>query len=291
MLLLLATTFYYRKMAKLIYKKCKNILRKTPFFIPAKKLYYFIRGVALKFYNAIFPTAIILLYHRIAEPENDIYQLSVSSENFENQLIYLSNKFKIISLNELANSLKSRKLGKGRLVITFDDGYADNLHNALPILEKYGIPATIFITTSNIDNGAPFFWEEGSPEKDRGRCVNREELKKLSSSKFIEIGAHTINHPKLSKINISEQAEEIAGSRQTLNKLLGMPINSFAYPFGGKGTFEKNTVNLVKKNGFQYACSNIHRRVGRNTPLHTLPRFVVRNWSVKELKQQMEKWL
>ena len=278
-------------MTKSIYKKGKNIFHKTPFFIPAKKLYYLARETVLKFRNTVFPTAIILLYHRIAEPEHDIYKLSVSPENFENQLIYLSEKFKIISLSELANSLKSKRLNKDCLIITFDDGYADNLYNALPILEKHGIPATIFVITGKIGDSTPFFWEESALEKDRGRCVNLEELKKLSSSKFIEIGAHTVNHLKLSGIGAEEQDKEIAGSKQTLNKLLDIPISSFAYPFGGKEAFDEDIVNLVRKNGFDYACSNIHKRVNKNTPLHILPRFVVRNWNVKELEQKMNKWL
>ena len=89
-----------------IVKRLKNVLRKTPFFISLKKGYYFARRTVRKLYNIVFPTAIILLYHRVAESENDVNQLSVSPINFEDQLVFLSNKFKIISLKELANNLK-----------------------------------------------------------------------------------------------------------------------------------------------------------------------------------------
>lgn len=272
-------------------KKLKSLLRKTPIFYPTKWFYYFLRRIVRKIYNLIFPTAIILLYHRIAESENDINRLSVSVENFKNHMDYLSKKFKIISLNELTNDLKTHNLRRGSLAITFDDGYADNLYNALPTLEKNKIPATIFITTGKIGDISPFFWEENMPEKDRGRCVNHQEFKQLSSSSFVEIGAHTVNHPKLSKISIDEQLKEIAESKSTLEKLMGLPVLSFAYPFGGKGTFDEDTLNLVAKNGFNYACSNIHRRVNRNSSPHALPRFIVRNWTVEELKTEIGKWI
>src|SRR3989344_460756 len=266
-----------------MFRDLKNLLRKTPFFYPIKWFYYFLRRTLRKIHNLIFPTAIILLYHRVAESENDINRLSVSLENFENQLAYLSKKFKIISLNELTDDLKNNKLKRNSVVITFDDGYADNLYNALPILEKHKVPATIFITTGKVGDNSPFFWEENMLEKDQGRCVNHQELKQLSSSPFVEIGAHTVSHPKLSKIDIDEQMREITESKSTLEKLMGTPVRSFAYPFGGKGTFDEDTVHLVAKNGFNYACSNIHRRVNKNSFPHALPRFIVRNWNTEEL--------
>lgn len=278
-------------MTRPVSEKIKKILRKIPFFVLTKKLYYFARRTALKLYNAMFPTAIILLYHRVAELENDINFLSVNQKNFENQLIYLSKKFNIISLNELVDDLKANKLKRGSVVVTFDDGYADNLHNALPILKKHKIPATIFVTAGKVGNDSPFFWEENMLEKDRGRCVNHQELKQLSSSSLIEIGAHTVSHPKLSQLSIEKQDKEITESKSVLERLMGIPVRSFAYPFGGKGTFDEDTVNLVAKNGFNYACANIHKRVNKNSSPYTLPRFIVRNWTVEELKIEMEGWL
>jgi len=278
-------------MTESVSKKLKNILRNTPLFVPTKNLYYLTRRTARKLYNTVFPTAIILLYHRVAESENDIHRLSVGPKNFEYQLNYLSKKFKIISLERLVNDLKTNKLRRDSIAITFDDGYADNLYNALPILEKYKVPATIFITTGKIGDTTPFFWEMNLPEKYRGRCVNQDELKQLASSPLIEIGAHTVNHPKLSKISMGEQNKEISESKSNLEDLLGKPVWSFAYPFGGKGAFDKDTVDLVKKEGFNYACSNIHRKVNKNSSPYSLPRFVVRNWDAKEMEQEIKKWL
>lgn len=272
-------------------KNLKNVLRKTPFFNPAKMSYYLSRRTARRIYNLISPTAVVLLYHRVAVINNDVNLLSVAPDKFEHQLGYLKTKFKIIGLGEMAKDLQFGRIKNNSLAITFDDGYADNLHNALPILEKYNIPATVFVTTGKIGDDKPFFWEENMADKDRGRCVTSEELKLLARTPLIEIGAHTVNHPKLSKITIDEQEKEINESRNALEQILGKPIKSFAYPFGGKGTFDEDTVSLVIKNDFDYACTNIHRRINKSTFLHAIPRFIIRDWTVEELKKEIKKWL
>ena len=118
-----------------------------------KKLYYHI----LKFKSRIFHgrPVLILMYHRINdEVGQKLAGLSVSVSNFENQLLYYKSNFQILRLEEDWTSLK-----KTGLVITFDDGYADNFLNALPLLEKYQIPATIFVTTLNINTKNEFWWD------------------------------------------------------------------------------------------------------------------------------------
>ncbi|WP_029272136.1 polysaccharide deacetylase family protein [Flavobacterium sp. KJJ] len=98
---------------------------------------------------------LVLMYHRVNDIKDDkLGQLTVSVKNFENQLRYFKDKYQILKLNEDWTSLK-----KSGLVITFDDGYADNIINALPLLEKYQIPATIFITTLNINTDNEFWWD------------------------------------------------------------------------------------------------------------------------------------
>jgi len=118
-----------------------------------KKLYYQI----LKFKSRIFhgPPVLVLMYHRINDEVGQKLQgLTVSVSNFENQLIYFKTKFQILDLDEDWTSLK-----KTGLVITFDDGYADTIINALPLLEKHQIPATIFVTTLNTNIQNEFWWD------------------------------------------------------------------------------------------------------------------------------------
>jgi len=97
----------------------------------------------------------VAMYHRVSNAVgDDLTHLTVSIENFENQLSYYKENFQILKLDEEWVSLK-----KTGIVITFDDGYADNIINALPLLEKYQIPATIFVSTLNINTEKEFWWD------------------------------------------------------------------------------------------------------------------------------------
>jgi peptidoglycan/xylan/chitin deacetylase (PgdA/CDA1 family) len=102
----------------------------------------------------------ILNYHRVLPSnkiDNSLVNISVSTDNFINQLNYLTKNFNIISLDELLLHLKS-KSNEFKIVITFDDGYRDNLNYAYPILEKFNAPATIYIITKFINNKFIPWW-------------------------------------------------------------------------------------------------------------------------------------
>jgi peptidoglycan/xylan/chitin deacetylase (PgdA/CDA1 family) len=98
---------------------------------------------------------LVIMYHRVSDTVGEkLAHLTVSEENFENQLLYYKENYQILRLNQEWTSLK-----KTGLVITFDDGYADNIINALPLLEKYQIPAVIFVTTLNSNTKDEFWWD------------------------------------------------------------------------------------------------------------------------------------
>ena len=105
----------------------------------------------------------ILMYHRILPNEqinkNLDFGMTVSSLNFEKQIKSLKSKYKICPMNEFVNNLKKDK-SEFMLAITFDDGYKDNLVYALPILEKFEIPATIYITTKFLSENTEMWWYE-----------------------------------------------------------------------------------------------------------------------------------
>jgi peptidoglycan/xylan/chitin deacetylase (PgdA/CDA1 family) len=123
------------------------------FYILLKELYFNLLKVKSRF--LVGRLVLVLMYHRINdEVGQKLAGLTVSTENFEKQLLYFKKHFQILRLEEDWNSLK-----KTGIVITFDDGYADNLINALPLLEKYQIPATIFITTLNSNSKKEFWWD------------------------------------------------------------------------------------------------------------------------------------
>ncbi|MBK0401906.1 polysaccharide deacetylase family protein [Adhaeribacter sp. BT258] len=106
------------------------------------------------------PQAAVLMYHRVAEVKSDIWDITVSPENFERQLQLLQQSGRVISLTELTQNARKNRLKSGSIALTFDDGYADNFLIAKPLLEKYNLPATFFITTSNLGKKTEFWWDE-----------------------------------------------------------------------------------------------------------------------------------
>lgn len=105
------------------------------------------------------PRALILYYHRISAETNDPCRLNVSPENFARQVELFSRELNCITLADLAKSLEQNTLSSRTAVITLDDGYADALHQAWPVLSHFGVPATIFVTTGNGSSPAEFWWD------------------------------------------------------------------------------------------------------------------------------------
>jgi peptidoglycan/xylan/chitin deacetylase (PgdA/CDA1 family) len=103
----------------------------------------------------------VLLYHRITNLKSDPQQLSVSPENFDKHLSYLKNNFRVLSTDEFTSLLVNRKsFPKNCVLITFDDGYADNYLEALPILEKYKLQALFYVATGTLNTDKEFWWDE-----------------------------------------------------------------------------------------------------------------------------------
>ena len=102
--------------------------------------------------------ALILGYHSISQTSGDVYRDNVSAENFAEHLEVLSKFTHPLSLSNLVQHLQAGSLPPKSVALTFDDGYADNLYVARPLLEKYEIPATIFICTGYA--GGEFWWDE-----------------------------------------------------------------------------------------------------------------------------------
>jgi peptidoglycan/xylan/chitin deacetylase (PgdA/CDA1 family) len=100
------------------------------------------------------------MYHRVTELSNDPYFLAVTPKHFAEQLEVIRRYGVPIRLRQLVEALNAGKVPKRAVVVTFDDGYADNLHSAKPLLERYDIPATLFVTTGHIGHPCEFWWDE-----------------------------------------------------------------------------------------------------------------------------------
>jgi peptidoglycan/xylan/chitin deacetylase (PgdA/CDA1 family) len=104
--------------------------------------------------------ALVLMYHRIAEPDADPWKLCVSRRNFAEQLALLGSCATVLPLREIAGQLRKTSGARPLVAVTFDDGYADNLHEALPTLQRAGLPATVFVSTGLTGRGDSFWWEQ-----------------------------------------------------------------------------------------------------------------------------------
>jgi peptidoglycan/xylan/chitin deacetylase (PgdA/CDA1 family) len=106
------------------------------------------------------PRAVILVYHMVADGLADPYGTVVSPDRFADQMNVIASGFRPVGLTELLCALRDGQCPPGAVTVTFDDGYANNLETALPILERYAVPATVFVATDYTDGPREFWWDE-----------------------------------------------------------------------------------------------------------------------------------
>lgn len=255
------------------------------------------------------------MYHRVAATEHDPLELCVAPERFVEHLDLLQSLGRIVPLAEIA-----RVKGNGLTVaITFDDGYADNALAAAPLLEKRDAPATVFVVAGAVGSGRAFWWDRlaalvgldeywplwerlrvlpterieqeleafGEDPEVGGRPMSEDELAGLADAP-LKVGAHTLTHPSLPALPADKRRREIEGSRERLEELTGRKLEAFAYPYGD---YNAATVRLVRRSGFQSACTIHENRLSRLSSAFLLPRYPVRDWPADELERRLVTWL
>lgn len=191
----------------------------------------------------------VLNYHSISDKfiESDSYQMSTPKDIFSEQMQFLyENKYNVISCEKLIENItNAQSIALKTVAITFDDSFRDNLTNALPVLERYGVKATIFLATDLVGRGAEqLSWDDIS-------C--------LSKTGVFSFGAHSVTHRKLAGLDKLELEKEIGMPKMILEQILKSPINLFAYPFGCYGSFDKNSIDILKSKGYKAAFTTIIR--------------------------------
>ena len=161
----------------------------------------------------------ILFYHSVGSSlENDPYGIfSISQGKYEEQVKFLGkyyrSYFKRLNGDFIINS------NNLNMSVTFDDGYKNCLYAAAPILIKYQIPFTVFITTSFVKSGNSIY-------------LNPDDLCKLSKLPGVTIGSHGITHAPLTTLDDNKMRNEIISSKAYLEDLLGIEIAAISYPHG-----------------------------------------------------------
>jgi peptidoglycan/xylan/chitin deacetylase (PgdA/CDA1 family) len=178
------------------------------------------------------------MYHMVTDTKDEPDVLQVSPKQFEAQMLYLKRcNLKGVSVHEL---LQAISIGKARRLIgvTFDDGHESVLQYALPVLERLGFSATVFVVAN---------WMLEA-ERFESKCLTIGELREMAK-RGIEIGSHSPSHPKLSNISKREVLDltpfsvpvsmrvwvrEITDSREILRETLGKEVLGFSYPYGDR---------------------------------------------------------
>lgn len=232
----------------------------------------------------------ILMLHRVI-PEDQLSSIKSNREleitpSCLEELIweYKKNGFQFVSLNEVYLRLQELNIRRhpvkvifcvmsnifnhnNRFVcITFDDGYKDNYEFAYPILKREHIPFSIFVTTDFVDNKTTMWWYPG---ESLGMSLNQ--LSIIAKDPLCTIGAHTISHPRLEDLSVSQQEKEIVESKLWLEERLGHAIDYFSYPHG---SFNEQTKRLVREAGFKMALHAWGGNVKSTSPFNELPRII-----------------
>lgn len=292
--------------------------------------------------NALLNRFYIIPYHMIVDKPNGFYP-ETSTSDFEKQIVHLAKNYKIISLDEIVNRIKNRSPLRRCVAITFDDGFRDNYEIAYPILRKYNIPATIFLTTGYIDSeAAPWFiklryifmqtakthfnlshngtnisfsmrtrdekfaasdramaYLKNFPDAERLPLLDRlcdelevndfqgldnlmltwDQIREMTEN-GISFGAHTVNHPVLSRIPLDKAEREIRQSKETIEAKIQKPVASFAYPFGKKLQYSPAIFPILRDFEFKCAVTTELRQNTHNVNLFELNRPVPWEFSV-----------
>jgi peptidoglycan/xylan/chitin deacetylase (PgdA/CDA1 family) len=167
----------------------------------------------------------ILVYHRVPQDMSQRGEWAVPLNDFRAQMAYLARaNIAICTLDTFLDAYRSRRpLSRKSVVLTFDDGYAATCEHVEDVLGQYDYPATLFLTTGLIGARDPL----GS--RDEG-ALTWEQVRAL---RCLRVEAHTVSHPRLSRLTASDVREEVRACKATLEDMLGRAVAHFAYPFGG----------------------------------------------------------
>lgn len=176
-----------------------------------------------------------------------------------------------LSMRDLEPYLLGQAEGKV-FGITFDDGYENNLENALPVLQRHGFTSTCYVVADLI--GQVNRWDDGRNVK-KVPLMDREQLLAWAAAGQ-EIGSHTLTHPFLNRLSEAEQVREIQLSKSKLEDLMGagVRVDHFCYPYGA---FNRYSVDCVKAAGYHTATTTNRGRVfdEGEVDLMLLPRVLV----------------
>ena len=212
----------------------------------------------MKFFSIFLILKILLISN--ASFAQEISKTEIQNVNYASVLMYHrfgENKYPTIQ--DGLNAIQNISLVKDRsVIITIDDAYSSVFNNAWPILKKYGLPFTLFVSTDVIDNKTPGYmsWEEIRILRDNG----------------VTIGSQTKSHPHMHNLSENQIVKELEFSNTRFVQEIGSKPEIFAYPYG---EYNLNVVKKIKINGFKAAFGQHSGVAHLSLGLYQLPRFAM----------------
>jgi peptidoglycan/xylan/chitin deacetylase (PgdA/CDA1 family) len=194
---------------------------------------------------------IVLCYHRIADDRANPW--TISNAMFARQIHWLKERFHFVSLSEGQHRIARGHNSEPCISITFDDGYAENCQQAIPMLIRERIPCTYFITARNVLSEEPFLHDLMT-----GHCfaTNTPEQLRAMAAAGIEIGVHSFTHADLGATTDARLMQyEVIAAKEALEEALGRQTRYFAFPYGQHANLSPAAFAMAKRAGYAGVCS------------------------------------
>lgn len=258
-----------------------------------------------------FPGVVVLCYHgvQIREQSDTCFTtLHVTARELDDQLRFLKETCHPIDLSQWLEDRVGGVLPRRPVLVTFDDGYRSVLTLGLPLLEKYEIPALVFVASGPVTERRPFWHDavaltDGEDAVESWKAVpyadwrthyetiapprsvdensayapmTPDDVATLARHPLFEVGGHTTRHAILSRATVDQQREEILSNRETLQGWTGAPVRAFAYPNGRPGRdYTATSVDIVWRAGYRAAFTTSQAFSDPKSPTLETPRFLV----------------
>ena len=216
-----------------------------------------------------------LMYHKVNDvPGNPV---TVPTSLFDEQMAQLRELgYRAVGLDAVVDHyVDGKPLPDGAVLITFDDGYRDNLENALPILRRHGYPAVLFAPIGFLGENRPLPHEERLTEQGiRNRTLDWGELCELEAE-GVRVECHGISHRPVAELALDEAAREICVSKLRLEEALGRPVQAFAYVKGSEADYRPVHLSLVRQAGYELGFTSVSGANGPGSDRFRLRRYNV----------------
>jgi len=192
----------------------------------------------------------ILFYHRVSDQYPNDW--TIDTQLFARQIAWLRARFELVSLAEAQARIRSGRNDRPTVCITFDDGYADNMQFAIPLLLKHQIPFAYFVSSNHVLGGIPFPHDVAAGRPLAPNTIGH--LRYLAES-GVEIGGHTRRHVDLGKLSGQSLWDEIGGCKLDLEHAISRHVRYFAFPFGLHRNMTDEAIHVALDAGYEGVCS------------------------------------